>query len=220
MAGERLVRRLRKRYFQSLLRQEAAYFDILSPSDVVTQLSGSINVIQSGTSEKVGIVISTISYFVTAYIVAFMKVSKIAGMLVSLVPMYFIMALGGGFLLKRFSGRATEHTTEATTLASSSLGHVPIVHAFGAHRRLEKFFSAILLQAEKDVLLKAFVISCQLGLLYFVAYSANALAFWQGSRMIADEVGGSGSGITVGAVYTVIFVLLDGRISNPFRRLG
>ena len=48
------------------------------------------------------------------------------------------------------------------------------------------------------------------GLLYFIAYAANALSFWEGSRLIADAVENGGNGTSVGAVYTVIFVMLDG----------
>jgi hypothetical protein len=36
------------------------------------------------------------------------------------------------------------------------------------------------------------------------------LAFWQGSRQIADSVENGGS-MTVGATYTVIFILVDGK---------
>lgn len=44
----------------------------------------------------------------------------------------------------------------------------------------------------------------------FVGYSANALAFYSGSRMIIDQINsGGGASQTVGNVYTVIFLLLD-----------
>lgn len=50
--------------------------------------------------------------------------------------------------------------------------------------------------------------SVQAGILYFVAYAGDALAFWQSSKYIADTVGSTG-GITIGDVYTVILVLVD-----------
>jgi ATP-binding cassette subfamily B (MDR/TAP) protein 1 len=45
--------------------------------------------------------------------------------------------------------------------------------------------------------------------MYFIAYSAQALTFWQGSRNIADSVEGDAVP-TVGRTYIVIFVLEDG----------
>ncbi|KKA23303.1 ABC transporter [Rasamsonia emersonii CBS 393.64] len=209
LVGERLVRRLRKRYFQSLLKQEASFFDTLPPGDVVSRLVTDIEVVQSGTSEKVGIYISTISYFVASYVVAFTKVAAIAGMLVSVVPCYFLMAFVGGHYIQKYASRIAEHANAATSVASSSLSHLPLVHAFNANQRLEAIFSRHLSLARMDALKKALTHAIQLGLLYFIAYSSNALAFWQGSRMIADRVAHNASGVSVGAVYTVIFVLLD-----------
>ncbi|KAL1969362.1 hypothetical protein VTN77DRAFT_9555 [Rasamsonia byssochlamydoides] len=209
LVGERLVRRLRKRYFQSLLKQEASFFDTLPPGDVVSRLVTDIEVVQSGTSEKVGIFIATISYFTASYVVAFIKVAAIAGMLVSVVPCYFLMAFVGGHYIQKYASRIAEHANAATSVASSSLSHLPLVHAFNANKRLEAIFAQHLSLARMDALKKALTHAIQLGLLYFIAYSSNALAFWQGSRMIADRVASHNSGVSVGAVYTVIFVLLD-----------
>lgn len=211
LVGERLVRRMRKDYFDSLLKQEASFIDSLPSGDVVSRLVSDIEVIQTGTSEKVGIYIATLSYFVTAYVVAFIKAAPIAGMLVSVVPVFFLMAFGGGHYIKRYAGRIAIPVNAATSIASSSLSHMTLVHAFNANERLEALFSKHLTACRKDSLKKAMTHAIQLGLLYFVAYSANALAFWQGSRMIADVVAGKTSGVSVGAVYTVIFVLLDGK---------
>jgi ABC-type multidrug transport system fused ATPase/permease subunit len=216
LVGERLVRRLRRRYFQSLLRQEASFFDTLPPGDVISRLVTDTEVIQSGTSEKVGLYISTLSYFTAAYVVAFIKVAPIAGMLVSVVPCFFLMALLGGHYIKKYASRMSQHTDAATSVASSSLSHLSLVHAFNANHRLEMIFSKHLGLARAYAVKKALTHAIQLGSLYFIAYSSNALAFWQGSRMIADTVANDNSGVSVGAVYTVIFVLLDG-LSAPLR---
>lgn len=216
LVGERLVRRIRKSYFDSLLKQEASYIDALPSGDVVSRLVSDIEVIQTGTSEKVGIYIATLSYFITAYVVAFIKVATIAGMLVSVVPAFFLMAFVGGHFIKKYAGRISPPVNAATSIASSSLSHMTLVHAFNANSRLEALFSKHLTACRKDSLKKAVTHAIQLGLLYFVAYSSNALAFWQGSRMISDVVAGKSSGVSVGAVYTVIFVLLDGELFFPF----
>ena len=50
--GERLVGRLRRRYFKSLLRQEMAFFDVLPAGEVSTRLTTDIETVRNGTSEK------------------------------------------------------------------------------------------------------------------------------------------------------------------------
>ncbi|KAH7210760.1 multidrug resistance protein 1, 2, 3 [Fusarium redolens] len=208
-ASERIARRYRRRYFQSIIRQETAYIEGLPSGDVISRLVRDIEVVQSGTSEKVGILISTVSYFVTSYIVAFMKAPKIAGMLVSVVPCYFLMSYVGGYFIKRYATRINNHVDAATAIASSSLSHLPLVYAFSSGDRLIRLFSDHLLESRKDALKKAGTHAVQLGLLYFIAYSSNALAFWAGSRQIAEAVESNQGGVSVGAVYTVIFVLID-----------
>lgn len=207
--SERIARRYRRRYFESIIRQETGYIEGLPAGDVISRLVSDIEVVQSGTSEKVGMVISTVSYFVASYIVAFIKVPQIAGMLVSVVPCYFFMTFVGGYFIKKYAGRIAEHVNAATSIASSSLSHLTLVHALNSHERLEKLFANHLSQSRMDALKKAGTHAGQLGLLYFIAYASNALAFWEGSRLIADSVEAGGTGTSVGAVYTVIFVLID-----------
>lgn len=215
--GERLVRRKRRDYFRSLMKQDAAFFDTLVSGDVTSRLVADIETVQTGSSEKVGIFIASLSYFVAAYVVAFLKASKITGILVSLVPAYILMAMLGGHYTTKYTKKISVHVEAATSVAASCLSNIPLVHALGAQERLTGLFAVHLSKTKNDVLRKALAHSVQLGLLYFIAYSSNALAFWEGSREIAASIGSKGAGVTVGAIYTVIFVLLDGMSAQRLR---
>ncbi|KAI9742127.1 MAG: hypothetical protein M1834_000517 [Cirrosporium novae-zelandiae] len=209
LAGERLIRRLRLRYFQALLRQEIAFTESLPQGEVSSRLTADLETIQTGTSEKVGICLASVSYFVAAYIVSFIKAARLAGILISLVPAFLLMALIGGKFIERYAARTTDHIAAATSIASESLVNMKIVHAFGAKSRLETLYAQRLSQGLRDALKKAFASAAQLGTMFFIGYSANALAFWEGSRMIAENVGGNSSNPSVGSIYTVIFLLVD-----------
>jgi ATP-binding cassette subfamily B (MDR/TAP) protein 1 len=214
--GERLVRRLRERYFKALLKQEPAFFDTLEAGEVSSRLAGDLEVIQTGTSEKVGICITSLSYFIAAYAVAFYKDAKLTAMLVSVIPAFMITTTIGGKYVKKFAGGMSDHVAGATGIVAESLGNMQIVLAFNAGQKLEGIFAKQLESARDFGLKKAVASAAQLGSMFFVGYSANALAFWQGSRHIAAATEGGGeTGGTVGAVYTVIFVLLDGELSCP-----
>ncbi|KAF1812369.1 P-loop containing nucleoside triphosphate hydrolase protein [Eremomyces bilateralis CBS 781.70] len=208
LLSQRLGQRLSEQYFRCLLRQDAAFFDRRSAGEVASKLNGDIQAVQSGTSEKVGIFIASISFFLTAYIVAFMKEAKLAGMLVSLVPAFLLMGAVGGSFVQKFSLRISNATASAASIASEALTHVAVVQAFDAAPRLESKFSGHMEKARKAGIKKAITSGVQAGLLFFIAYSANALAFWQGSRLVAAAVRGEG-GSTVGEVYTVVFLLVD-----------
>lgn len=209
LSSQRLAQRLRERYLKGLLRQDIAFFDTLQAGDVSSRLNGDIQAIESGTSQKVGVFLTCVSFCVTSYVIAFIKDAKLAGMLISLIPAFLLMSVIGGHYVQKYATLSTNHFSSASTIASESLNHVGLVHALGAQRRLEEKFASYLTGAKKDGTMKALVAAVQAGLLYFIALSANALAYWQGSRRIADAVQ-SGGNASVGQTYTVIFVLVDG----------
>jgi ATP-binding cassette, subfamily B (MDR/TAP), member 1 len=211
LTGARLAQRLRERYLQNLLRQEPSFFDNLPPGEVASRLNGDIQAIRSGTSEKVGICISSLSFFVTAYIVAFIKDYRLAAMLVSLVPAYFMMSFIGSHYIEKYAGLMSDHAASAASIASEALSNIVMVQAFGANARLEKKFSESLKASKTQGLKKATAVGIQSGFLYFISYSANGLAFWQGSKRIADAVRNNSEGATVGATFTVIFILVEGK---------
>lgn len=208
--GARLAERLRETYLQNLLRQEPSFFDKLPPGEVASRLSGDIQTIRSGTSEKVGICLASLSFFVTAYIVAFIKDYELAAMLISLIPAYFIMSFVGSHYIEKYSGLMSDYAATAASIASEGLSNIVVVHAFGANARLEDKFSRALKASETEGIKKATAIGIQSGFLYFVAYSANGLAFWQGAKRIARSVSQGTGGTTVGATFTVIFILIEG----------
>ncbi|KAJ5171412.1 ABC transporter integral membrane type 1 [Penicillium coprophilum] len=209
MTGARLAQRLREKYLQNLLRQEPSFFDNLPAGEVASRLNTDIQTIRSGTAEKVGICISSFSFFVTAYVVAFIKDSILAAMLLSLIPAYFIMSFVGSYYIEKYTGRMSDYAASAASIASEALNNIVVVHAFGANGRLEKKFSKALKDSETEGLKKANATGIQAGVLYFVAYGANGLAFWQGSKQIAESVRTDSAGATVGSVFTVIFVLVE-----------
>lgn len=223
MTGARLAQRLRENYLKNLLRQEPSYFDNLPPGEVASRLNSDIQTIRSGTSEKVGIVLSAISFFITAYIVAFIKDWKLACMLLSLIPAYMLMSFVGSHYIEKYSGLMSDHAATAASIASEALSNTVVVQAFGANTRLEEKFSKALKLSETEGLKKALVVGIQSGVLYFVAYGANGLAFWQGAKSVAKSVATGDAGVTVGATFTVIFVLIEATLLfsqvSPFLHL-
>ena len=210
LVGERLVRRLREQYFGALLRQELAYFDTIPSSEVSTRLSKDLEEIQSGTSEKVGIFITSVSYFCIAYIVAFIKYSKLAGILLSLVGAYLIVGMVCSHLHRKYTTSISHSVESATAIASDALSNMRIVEAFGAKHVLEKVFVSRVSKGQVDGLKRSVVTASQFGLVIFISISANSLAFYQGSRDIARaRESNSLGGLSAGSVYTVIFLLVD-----------
>ncbi|KAJ3470752.1 hypothetical protein MRS44_000851 [Fusarium solani] len=208
--SQRLAQRLRTRYVEALLRQPPDFFDTRGASgQVSSRLHGDITAVQAGTSEKVGNIIVTMSFFVTVFIIAFTKQPRLAGILVCMLPAFLLSGILGGRYLGKFAIRQNDAAASASSIASEALSHVAVVQAFGAAPRLEEKFSEHMERSRKYAIVKASIAAVQTGLLYFIAYSGNALAFWQGSMRIADSVEKNDGSTTVGEIYAIVYLLVD-----------
>ncbi|KAH7083051.1 leptomycin B resistance protein pmd1 [Paraphoma chrysanthemicola] len=211
LASQRLAQRVRDRYLRNLLRQDVAFFDKLQAGEVSSRLNGDIQAIESGTNEKVGVALTCVSFCITAYIVGFIKDAELAGMLVCLIPAFLLMATVGGHFVSKYTTKLSACFSSASAIASEALSNVGLVHALGANERLEEQFRSHLGEARTQGIRKATAAAVQAGLLYFIAFSASALGYWQGSRKVANALEGNGSA-SIGEIYTVTFILLDGAI--------
>jgi ATP-binding cassette, subfamily B (MDR/TAP), member 1 len=209
--GERLAQRVREHYLKSMLRKDVDYFDKVSPGEMANNLDADVNAIKEATSQKVGIVINAVSFFVTAYTIAFIKNARLGGILVSLTPAFLLMSLVGGHFIGKYAMAMSKAVASASNITFEALSNMTIVQAFGANERLADRLAAILSSSKSAGIRKAFTASIQAGLLFFIAYSANATAYYVGSRDIASAVE-NGGGTTVGTIYTVIFILVDATI--------
>lgn len=211
IASQRLGQRVRDRYLKSILGQDIEFFDNLQPGEVSSRLNGDIQAIETGTSEKVGVFLTCVTFCITAYVIAFIKNPKLAGMLISLIPAFLLMTIVGGHFTQKYSTKVSNAFDKASGIASEALSNVGLVHALGAQNRLEGNYRTHLKEAKKEGINKATASAIQAGTLYFIAFAANALAYWQGSRKIAESVEfGADNGASAGAIYTVIFILVDG----------
>lgn len=208
--SQRLAQRMRIRYVSSMLCQPPSVFDVRQASgQVSSRLNGDITAIQAGTSEKVGNIITTMSFFVTVLIIAFTKQPALAGMLMSMIPAFLISGFLGGRYLSKYMVQQNAEVASASSIASEALSHITVVQAFGAAPRLEAKFSKFMAAARRIGKKKSAIAAIQTGMLYFIAYSGNALAFWQGSLLIADSLSQRNSNSTVGEIYAVVYLLVD-----------
>ncbi|KIW00967.1 uncharacterized protein PV09_07489 [Verruconis gallopava] len=208
--SQRLAHRMRTTYVSALLRQPPSYFDAhVSSGQVSNRLNGDITAIQAGTSEKVGNIITTISFFVTVFIIAFSKQPRLAGILISMVPAFLLSGAFVGRRMRKYVSQQAADVKLASSVASEALSHIEVVQAFGAAPRLEAKFTEHITAACKHGITKSAIAAIQTGLLYFIAYSGNALAFWQGSFLIVDSFKSSGNGTTVGEIYAIVYLLVD-----------
>ncbi|PVI01409.1 leptomycin B resistance protein pmd1 [Periconia macrospinosa] len=202
MTGERVSRKTRERLVERALGMDMTYFDTVSP-DMTNILTEKTQTIQLGTSEKVGLFIASVSYFVAAFTVGFILNAKLTGVLfVSVIPTMTAIVVSGTTYISKFSQQADSFTEKATAVAESAFRGVQIVQAFGVSERLAQDHINFLRKALRAGIKKSVVGAFMLGGVYFVAYAANALAFWYGDRLRSGSA-------EAGTIYAVVFLILD-----------
>ncbi|EME77240.1 ABC transporter, ABC-B family, MDR type [Pseudocercospora fijiensis CIRAD86] len=201
LTSENVSIKLRQRLLDCLLHLDQAYLDT-HHVDVSGMLTDKMDTIQSGCSEKVGIFIQAISYFVCAFIVAFILDAKLAGILLaSVVPAIALSFAILSPLVSKQSRKLARQNEEASSVVESALGAVKVVQAFDMIGELcSRHMECLRVSAQTNVK-RSILAAVQAGAVYFIAYSANALAFFLGSR--STTPGNSGT------VYAVVFIILD-----------
>lgn len=71
--GEKTARRIREQYFTAVLKQNIGWWETVGPGEITTRLTSDMASLQRGISEKVPLLIQSLSCFCAAFVVAFIK---------------------------------------------------------------------------------------------------------------------------------------------------
>ncbi|RMX86260.1 hypothetical protein D0869_03221 [Hortaea werneckii] len=174
--------------------------------DANSLLTDRVDSIHAGCSEKVGIFIQSISYFVAAFTVGFVLSAKLTGILLAaVVPTIFIIIAITSRTVSKLAKNVTTSTEAANKIVESALAAVKTVQAFGMMAEMRYAHEERVHEATKASIRKAVVAAVQVGCIFFTAYAINALAFWTGSRFaLSGESGGE-----AGTIFAVVLLILD-----------
>lgn len=206
ITGERVSRRTREDLLERALGLDMAYFDTSAP-DMTNILTEKTQTIQLGTSEKVGLFIASISYFIAAFTVGFSLNAKLTGvMFATVIPTMAMVVIFGTNTVSKFAKDAAAFTEKASSIAESAIRAVLIVQAFGVTEHLVTDHNNLLRKALRAGIRKSIAGAMMLGSVWAIAYAANALAFWYGNQLRHEQ--GDEKGVA-GTIYAVVFLILD-----------
>ncbi|WPG99455.1 multidrug resistance protein 1-like protein [Acrodontium crateriforme] len=205
ISSEKISISLRQKLLDCLLHLDQTYMDT-HEIDVSSLLAEKIDTIHAGCSEKVGIFIQSIAYFIAAFTVGFILSPRLTGILLAAVIPTMILVVSTTSRGVSKAQKAMElHNERANSIVESALRSVKVAQAFDMMADLCDEHIVHLNGAVKEGIRKAIVSAFQLGAIFFMAYSINALAFFVGSRM-ANEGHRGGE---AGTVFAVVLLILD-----------
>ena len=205
--GEHISAKIREHYLASILRQNIGYFDKLGAGEITTRITADTNLVQDGISEKVGLTLTAIATFVTAYVIAYIKYWKLALILTSTIVAITVTmgALGG--LITKYNKKSLAAYASGGTVAEEVISSIRNATAFGTQEKLAKEYDGYLVDAEKSAFKMKAVLGSMIGFLMCYVYLNYALSFWQGSRYLVAGV------VTLSDVLTILLAIMIGAFS-------
>ena len=205
--GEHIAGKIREQYLAAILRQNIAFFDKLGAGEITTRITADTNLVQDGISEKIGLTMTALSTFVTAFVIAFIKYWKLTLILSSTVfAIVFIMGAGSTFIIK-YNKQSLESYALGGTVAEEVISSIRNATAFSTQDKLARQYDAHLVEAERwGLKLKvslAIMISAMMGVIFF----NYGLSFWMGARFIVDGQ------MTLSEVLTIMLSIMIGAFS-------
>ena len=137
---------------------------------ITSRLTVDAQTVQSGTAEKAGLFIQSISYFVIAFVVGFTLNARLTGILfLAVIPSMAAVIYFGTTSMNRFSKHGSEHTSAAASVAEGAFKAVQVVQAFDAFTSITKEHEKSLSKAMNFGVMKALTGAIILGSVYFIA---------------------------------------------------
>ena len=130
VAGERVVARLRKDLFRSIIAQEISFFDQSRTGELTNRLASDTTVLQNAVTVNVSMALRFGVSALGAMGLLVYTSPSLSGVALAVVPLVAISAALYGRLVRRLSKQVQDALAESTTVAEEALAGVRTVRAF------------------------------------------------------------------------------------------
>ena len=205
--GEHISQKIRAQYLAAILRQNIAFFDKLGAGEITTRITADTNLVQDGLSEKIGLTLTAISTFITAFVIGFVKYWKLTLILTSTIFTITLIMGGGSTFIVKNNKQSLAAYALGGSVAEEVISSIRNATAFSTQDKLARQYETHLAQAEKYGLRLKIILGMMLGGMMGIIYLNYGLSFWQGSRYL---VGGE---MNLSEVLTIMLAVMIGAFS-------
>ncbi|PGH06464.1 hypothetical protein AJ80_08158 [Polytolypa hystricis UAMH7299] len=205
--GEHIAQKIREEYLAAILRQNIAFFDKLGAGEITTRITADTNLVQDGISEKLGLTLTAIATFITAFIIGFVKFWKLTLICTStIVAIVLVMGVMSRFIIQ-YSKKSLDSYGVGGTVAEEVLSSIRNATAFGTQEKLAEQYDSHLYEARTWGTKLQLVLGCMIGSMMGIIHMNYGLGFWMGSRFL---VGGE---TDLGSILTILLAIIIGSFS-------
>lgn len=147
--GEHIAQKIREKYLHAILRQNIAVFDKLGAGEITTRITSDTNLCQDAISQKVGLTLQSVSTFISAFVIGFIRSWKLTLIMSSTVFSISIgMTIGASVMIKE-TNNSLQAYAQGGSLAEEVVSSIRNAVAFATQEKLARDYNVHLNQAKK-----------------------------------------------------------------------
>ncbi|KAK3587257.1 hypothetical protein CHS0354_034401 [Potamilus streckersoni] len=209
LAGQRVVARLRKQLFSSIIKQEVAFFDTNRTGELCNRLSSDTQVLQNAVTVNLSMLTRYMLQMIGSLVFMFSLNAALTGVLLAVVPVVTLGAVQYGKFVKKLRQDFQDRLGDAGTTAEESISSIRTVRTFSGEVKASNSYSS---DIEKSYLVGK-KLSVALGLFEggvgLLAYGAVALVLWYGGKLVYENSQDSTKGVTPGVLTAFLLYTLQ-----------
>nr|CAB3473981.1 unnamed protein product [Digitaria exilis] len=186
IAGGKLIERIRTLTFQSILRQEVAWFDKASNSSgaLGTRLSVDALNIRRLAGDNLALIVQSIASLTTGFVIAFSADWRLALIITFVIPLVAAQGYAQLKFLKGFSEDAKDMYENASQVATDAVGSIRTVASFCAEKRVVTTYDEKCEALRKQGIRSGIVGGLGYGFSFLVLYLTYGLCFYVGAQFV------------------------------------
>lgn len=186
LAANRIGNRLRRKFFDSLLRQDCDFYDDRQAGALTQLVISDINLIQGGIGDKLATALQYMTNFVVGLIIGFIYGWRLTLLILACCPVLLLAGTVFGNASAEASSGGLGAYAEAGGVSTEVLSLIRTVTAFSGQEEEARRYEKKLDKAYKSSCKAAINSGIGLGLAMCVIFCMYGLAFWVGSILVRN----------------------------------
>ncbi|XP_031626071.1 multidrug resistance protein homolog 65-like [Contarinia nasturtii] len=206
----RQVTRLRVKYFESLMRQDIAWYDCSgSKTNFTIRITEDIEKIKSGIAEDVSHFLNLMFSFVIFVSISFIYGWQLTIIVISYLPLVFFANIFIGKLQAKAAENELDAYAKAANVVEETLNAIRTVLAFGGENVEIERYTKLLYPSREAAKRKGLYSSISDGVTRFLFFISCALSFWIGVQWVFRDRDSTDKDYTPASLLIIFFSLVS-----------
>ncbi|MDW8392739.1 MAG: ABC transporter transmembrane domain-containing protein [Chitinophagales bacterium] len=182
--GEKVVATLRSDVYARLLRMPMAFFAERRVGELTSRLAADLSLIQDTVSFTLAELLRGLFTLLIGLIFIFIISTKLALVMLSVVPLVAVLAVVFGLRIRRMARRVQDQLADSNTIVQETLSGIAAVKSFTGEQRAVQRYRKSIFSAASTAISNARFRGAFVSFMIFSVFGTIALVIWYGARLI------------------------------------